>query len=196
MKLNLPNKLTVLRMILIPICMIFIIYPVFGTEDRILWRIVAAAVFGLTALTDMIDGKIARKYNMITDFGKFLDPLADKLLIFGALIAILVRFGEDVLFTRIFVWAVIIVILRELAVTSLRMIASQKAGLVIAAAWLGKVKTTCQMICVLVLILEGALPFETHHIGGYVTGAVMVIMTVWSGLNYLRAYLPLLDPNK
>ena len=196
MKLNLPNKLTVLRMILIPICMIFIIYPVFGAEDRILWRIVAAAVFGLTALTDMIDGKIARKYNMITDFGKFLDPLADKLLIFGALIAILVRFGEDVLFTRIFVWAVIIVILRELAVTSLRMIASQKAGIVIAAAWLGKVKTTCQMICVLVLILEGALPFETYHIGGYVTGAVMVIMTVWSGLNYLRAYLPLLDPNK
>ncbi len=196
MKLNLPNRLTMLRMFLIPLCMIVIIYPIFGTEDTVLWRITAAVIFGLTALTDMIDGKIARKYNLITDFGKFLDPLADKLLIFGALIAILVRFGDDPLFSRIFVWPVMIVILRELAVTSLRMIAAQKAGLVIAAAWLGKVKTVCQMICVLVLILEGALPFETYHIGGYVTGAVMVVMTVWSGINYLRAYLPFLDPNK
>ncbi len=194
MKLNLPNKLTVSRMFMIPLCMASIIYPLF--EGDVIWRIVAAAIFGLTALTDMLDGKIARKYNMITDFGKFLDPLADKLLIFGTMLAILVRFSDNVIFCRIFVWALLIVILREIAVTSLRMIASQKQGTVIAAAWLGKVKTTTQMICMLTIILEGLIPFDTHMILSYATTAIMVVMTVWSGANYFKVYMPLLDPEK
>lgn len=194
MKLNLPNKLTVLRMIMIPFCMAAIIYPIFPGD--IIWRLVAAALFGLTALTDMLDGKIARKYNLITDFGKFLDPLADKLLIIGTMLAILVRFLDDTLFCRIFVWAALIVILREIAVTSLRMIAANKSGTVIAAAWLGKVKTVTQMVCMLTILLEGLLPFETYMIPSYITTAAMVVMTLWSGLNYFFIYLPLLDPEK
>ena len=194
MKLNLPNKLTLLRIFLIPFCMIAIIYPIFPGD--VIWRIVAAALFALTALTDMLDGKIARKYNLITDFGKFLDPLADKLLIFGAMLAILVRYADDKLFCSIFVWATLIVILREIAVTALRMIAASKNGTVIAAAWLGKVKTVTQMLCVLTLLLEGLFPLGSYHIAGYITMAAMVFMTLWSGINYLRAYWPLLDPSK
>ncbi len=194
MKLNLPNKLTLLRLIMIPVCMAFIVFPI--GEGDLLWRFLSAAVFGLASLTDFIDGKIARKYGLITDFGKFIDPLADKLLVFGAMLAILVRYRGDGLFCSVFVWAVFLVILREIAVTSLRMIAAQKAGLVIPAAWLGKVKTVTQMVCILTLLLEGALPFETHGILGYITIAAMVIMTLWSGIDYLRLYLPLLDPEK
>jgi len=161
---------------------------------------VAAALFGLTSLTDMLDGKIARKYNLITDFGKFLDPLADKLLIIGTMLAILVRYSDNQLFCWIFVWALLIVILREIAVTSLRMIASQKAGAVVAAGWLGKVKTVLQMICMLTCLLEGLIPaltsIDTHMILSYITTAAMTFMTLWSGLDYFKAFLPYLDPEK
>ena len=198
MKMNLPNRLTILRMILIPFCMIAIIYPLFPGD--VIWRIVAAALFGLTSLTDMLDGKIARKYNLITDFGKFLDPLADKLLIIGTMLAILVRYSDNQLFCWIFVWALLIVILREIAVTSLRMIASQKAGAVVAAGWLGKVKTVLQMICMLTCLLEGLIPaltsIDTHMILSYITTAAMTFMTLWSGLDYFKAFLPYLDPEK
>lgn len=198
MKMNLPNRLTILRMILIPFCMIAIIYPIFPGD--VIWRIVAAALFGLTSLTDMLDGKIARKYNLITDFGKFLDPLADKLLIIGTMLAILVRYSDNQLFCWIFVWALLIVILREIAVTSLRMIASQKAGVVVAAGWLGKVKTVLQMICMLTCLLEGLIPaltsIDTHMILSYITTAAMTFMTLWSGLDYFKAFLPYLDPEK
>ncbi len=194
MKLNLPNKLTVLRLILIPFCMAVIIYPVF--EGDVIWRLAAAALFGLTAFTDMLDGAIARRYHLITDFGKFLDPLADKLLIFGAMLAVMVRFADEKQFVSVFVWAVLIVILRETAVTSMRMIASQKQGIVIAAGILGKIKTVSQMICILTILLEGLLPFDTFFIPSYFTTAVMTVMTVWSGWEYFRVYWPLLDPDK
>lgn len=194
MKLNLPNKLTVLRLILIPFCMAVIIYPVF--EGDVIWRLVAAALFGLTAFTDMLDGAIARRYHLITDFGKFLDPLADKLLIFGAMLAVMVRFADEKQFVSVFVWAALIVILRETAVTSMRMIASQKQGIVIAAGILGKIKTVSQMICILTILLEGLLPFDTFFIPSYFTTAVMTVMTVWSGWEYFRVYWPLLDPDK
>ena len=123
MKMNLPNKLTVLRMIMIPFFMAIIMFPVLGD----FWsRIAAAIIFGLTALTDMLDGKIARKHNLVTNFGKFLDPVADKLMTIGGYIAILTTLTapEERVFFMIFAWATFIVILRELAVTSLRMIAS------------------------------------------------------------------------
>jgi CDP-diacylglycerol--glycerol-3-phosphate 3-phosphatidyltransferase len=194
MKLNLPNRLTVLRLILIPFCMAVIIFPFFAGD--VIWRLIAAALFGLTALTDMLDGRIARKYKLVTDFGKFLDPLADKLLIFGAMLAVLVRYSDQKLFCSLFVWAALIVILRETAVTSMRMIASQKQGIVIAAARLGKIKTTTQMVCILTILLEGLLPFDTYFILSYITTAVMTFMTVWSGAEYFRVYWPLLDPDK
>ena len=112
MKLNLPNKLTLMRVCLIPLFMFFVIFPVLGDVAS---PIVAAVIFILTALTDMLDGKIARKYNLITDFGKFLDPLADKLLVFGGLMAILAAPGfrgteaETAIFTKVFVWATFII---------------------------------------------------------------------------------------
>lgn len=194
MKMNLPNKLTILRMILLPFVMASIIFPIFSGD--IIWRLVAAALFGITALTDMLDGKIARKYNLVTDFGKFLDPLADKMLVIGTMIAIMIRFGSDGIFLCVFGWALFIVTMRELAVTSLRMIAANKEGKVIAAAWLGKIKTVTQMVCMLTVLLEGVIcaifTIDTHMILSYVTTAVMLVMTLWSGLDYFFKYLPLL----
>ena len=185
--MNLPNKLTVLRVILVPVFMLFLCVPL-GLSDTLV-RVIAAVLFALTSLTDMLDGKIARKYNMITDFGKLMDPLADKFLVFGAMLGILVYCAD---LRPIFVWAAAIVMLRELAVTSLRLLAASQSGAVIAAAWLGKVKTVTQVVCILCVILEPViLPFPLftqYHLLSYVTIAVMIVMTIWSGVEYFAAY--------
>ena len=185
--MNLPNKLTVLRVILVPVFMLFLCVPL-GLSDTLV-RVIAAVLFALTSLTDMLDGKIARKYNMITDFGKLMDPLADKFLVFGAMLGILVYCAD---LRPIFVWAAAIVMLRELAVTSLRLLAAAQSGAVIAAAWLGKVKTVTQVVCILCVILEPViLPFPLftqYHLLSYVTIAAMIVMTIWSGVEYFTAY--------
>ena len=185
--MNLPNKLTVLRVILVPVFMLFLCVPL-GLSDTLV-RVIAAVLFALTSLTDMLDGKIARKYNMITDFGKLMDPLADKFLVFGAMLGILVYCAD---LRPIFVWAAAIVMLRELAVTSLRLLAASQSGAVIAAAWLGKVKTVTQVVCILCVILEPViLPFPLftqYHLLSYVTIAAMIVMTIWSGVEHFTAY--------
>ena len=185
--MNLPNQLTVLRVILVPVFMLFLCVPL-GLSDTLV-RVIAAVLFALTSLTDMLDGKIARKYNMITDFGKLMDPLADKFLVFGAMLGILVYCAD---LRPIFVWAAAIVMLRELAVTSLRLLAASQSGAVIAAAWLGKVKTVTQVLCILCVILEPViLPFPLftqYHLLSYVTIAAMIVMTIWSGVEYFAAY--------
>ena len=185
--MNLPNKLTILRVCMIPLFMFFLCVPLPLADWAI--RLIAAAIFALTALTDMLDGKIARKYNMITDFGKLMDPLADKFLVFGAMLGILVYCAD---LRPIFVWAAAIVMLRELAVTSLRLLAASQSGAVIAAAWLGKVKTVTQVVCILCVILEPViLPFPLftqYHLLSYVTIAAMIVMTIWSGVEYFTAY--------
>jgi CDP-diacylglycerol--glycerol-3-phosphate 3-phosphatidyltransferase len=185
--MNLPNKLTVLRVILVPVFMLFLCVPL-GLSDTLV-RVIAAVLFALTSLTDMLDGKIARKYNMITDFGKLMDPLADKFLVFGAMLGILVYCAD---LRPIFVWAAAIVMLRELAVTSLRLLAASQSGAVIAAAWLGKVKTVTQVVCILCVIMEPViLPFPLftqYHLLSYVTIAAMIVMTIWSGVEYFAAY--------
>lgn len=185
--MNLPNKLTVLRVILVPVFMLFLCVPM-GLSDTLV-RVIAAVLFALTSLTDMLDGKIARKYNMVTDFGKLMDPLADKFLVFGAMLGILVYCAD---LRPIFVWAAAIVMLRELAVTSLRLLAASQSGAVIAAAWLGKVKTVTQVVCILCVILEPVvLPFPLftqYHLLSYVTIAAMIVMTIWSGVEYFTAY--------
>ena len=185
--MNLPNKLTVLRVILVPVFMLFLCVPM-GLSDTLV-RVIAAVLFALTSLTDMLDGKIARKYSMITDFGKLMDPLADKFLVFGAMLGILVYCAD---LRPIFVWAAAIVMLRELAVTSLRLLAASQSGAVIAAAWLGKVKTVTQVVCILCVILEPViLPFPLftqYHLLSYVTIAAMIVMTIWSGVEYFAAY--------
>ena len=193
--MNLPNKLTVFRMFMVPVFLFLFCVPLPLSDTAL--RIIIAAVFAIVSLTDMIDGKIARKYNMITDFGKFMDPLADKFLVISACLGIIVKFDY---IRPVFVWAAAIVIFREFAVTSLRMVAANKAGLVIAAAWLGKVKTTTQMICIICVLLEPVIlpfkPFTEWHILSYVTTAVMVVMTLWSGIDYLIAYKPYIGVTK
>lgn len=201
MKLNLPNKLTLLRVILVPIAMAAILLP----QNSTLACVLGAAIFLLTSLTDMLDGKIARKRNLITNFGKFMDPLADKFMVFGVLLAILVRFDA---LAPVLVWVTALVILRELAVTSVRLIASGSSGKVIAASYLGKAKTVTQVVCIMTILLEPVLFSESmpvlsalsvlseYHILTYLTIAAMVVMTVWSGIDYLRAYWSDIRPDK
>ncbi|MBR7184314.1 MAG: CDP-diacylglycerol--glycerol-3-phosphate 3-phosphatidyltransferase [Clostridia bacterium] len=190
--MNLPNKLTVLRLAMVPVLMIVLLLPIDG-----IWpAVVGCAIFILTSLTDMLDGMIARRCNLITDFGKFLDPLADKFLVFGAMLAILCKYGD---IRPIFIWVVAIIIFRELAVTSMRLIANQKAGAVVAASWLGKIKTVTQMIGIVVLLLEDViLPPEVaaKNIASYVVMVLMVLFTVWSGFDYIRGMWGYLDPQK
>lgn len=138
--MNLPNKLTLLRIGLIPFFVGFLLAPV----DWSRW--VALGIFVIASLTDMADGKIARKYNLITNFGKFMDPLADKLLVCSALICL-------VELKRIPSWIVIIIIAREFIVSGLRQVAAD-SGIVIAASWWGKFKTTFQMVMVILMIVD------------------------------------------
>ena len=139
--MNLPNKLTVLRMILI---VPFVVAMLMGRgEGSSKW--VALAIFIIASLTDMLDGQIARRQNLITDFGKFMDPLADKLLVCSAMIC-LVRTGE------LPAWIVIIIIAREFIISGFRLVAADN-GIVIAASWWGKIKTVSQMIMIILLII-------------------------------------------
>ena len=193
MKLNLPNKLTLIRIFLVPVFMIILI----AVPNDTVCRALAALVFIVTAFTDMLDGKIARKRNLITNFGKFMDPLADKFMVFGALLAILYRFAD---IRPVFIWAATIVMFRELAVTSIRLIASGQEGLVIAASWLGKVTTVTQVVCIATVLLEPVVlpwkPFTQWHILSYITIAAMIVMTIWSGVDYLRHYWKFVTPNE
>lgn len=190
--LNLPNKLTLIRMILVPVCM-FIIMAEFIPE---LWaRIIGTAVFILTSLTDMLDGKIARKYHLITDFGKFLDPVADKLLVIGTMLAVLVRVRTVPVFPIVLSIALFIVIFRELAVTSLRMIVNGN-GIVVAAGWLGKIKTVSQMVSIVCMLVEPLILPNGGMILSYITVSFMAFMTLWSGIDYFRQYWKYLDPRK
>ncbi|MBQ9921500.1 MAG: CDP-diacylglycerol--glycerol-3-phosphate 3-phosphatidyltransferase [Clostridia bacterium] len=197
MKLNLPNKLTVLRIILVPLCMVFILYPIGG---EFVARIIAAALFLVTALTDLADGKIARARNLVTNFGKFLDPLADKFMIFGALLA-LCSSDMYAYFRPVFVWVSAIIILRELGVTSIRLVASGSSDkVVIAASYLGKLKTTFQCVAVMAIILEPVMvkpffPEYNLYILSYICTALMLIFTVWSGADYIKSYWKYINPN-
>lgn len=152
--MNLPNKLTLMRVCLVPVFMIIMIADIFPTDLEWLRRLIATVVFVITGLTDMFDGKIARKYNLITNFGKFMDPLADKVMVFGAMLSIIYR---DAAIRPVFIWAAAIVMFRELAVTSVRLVVCGHDGSVIAASKLGKVKTVCQIICISTVLLEPVL---------------------------------------
>lgn len=195
--MNLPNRLSLLRIILIPFTMLFML-PVsiygFAPEG---WNnfisehgMLIAAVFFITAsLTDLADGKIARKYNLITNLGKFLDSLADKMLVIAVLIAF-VQIG------RVSAWFLMIIVLRELAVTGIRLLASNK-GVVMAAKMIGKVKTVTQMVAITYLMFEptimkicgfsGIYPLETCAVTiiGDVLLLICIVMTIVSGMDYL-----------
>ncbi len=194
---NLPNLLSLLRVLLVPVFVATLIFM----RDIPLWgKLVPAIVYALTALTDMLDGKIARKYNLVTDFGKFIDPLADKFMVLASMIAILtvmVLEGEALL-SLIFVWVVLVILLRELAVTSLRLVVAGNSGIVVAASLLGKLKTVSQMVGTVGIILEPIIfPFSAeNHIMAYLFMVIMLVTTIVSGLDYLKAYLPYIDTNK
>ena len=141
--MNLPNKLTILRVIMIPFFVAALLYDGGANQNM---RYVAAALFIIASLTDMLDGKIARKYNLVTNFGKFMDPLADKLLVCSALI-FMIELRE------LPAWMVIIIISREFIISGFRLVASDN-GVVIAASYWGKFKTTFQMIGVVLLIFN------------------------------------------
>lgn len=169
MKMNLPNKLTMLRVLMIPFFLIFMLVDFSGNWAK--W--VALAIFVIASLTDMLDGKIARKYNLITNFGKFMDPLADKLLVCSALICF-VELGQ------IPAWIVIVIISREFIISGFRLIAADK-GIVIAAGMSGKLKTVCQMVMTVVVIADipGLEILETILI------YLSLILTVVSLCDYL-----------
>lgn len=166
--MNLPNKLTVLRVIMIPVFLVFLLTDCAGDASKY----IAAAVFVLASLTDMLDGRIARKYNLVTNFGKFMDPLADKLLVCSALIAF-VELGY------LPSWIVIIIISREFIISGFRLIAADK-GVVIAANYWGKFKTTFQMIMTILLILQLDYPYAdtVEWIFVYIALALTVISLV------------------
>lgn len=140
--MNLPNKLTILRIILVPFFVFFLLTDCLGGASR--W--VALAIFIIASLTDMLDGKIARKYNLVTNFGKFMDPIADKLLVCSALICL-------VEMSRLEAWIVIIIIGREFVINGFRLVARDQ-GVVIAASYWGKYKTVFQIIMTCFLIVN------------------------------------------
>ena len=203
--MNLPNTLSIIRCLLVPV---FVATLLFMRDAGVWGYIVPAVVYGITALTDMLDGKIARKYNLVTDFGKFIDPLADKFMVISSMISILVWMllrGKDTV-ALVFVWVVLIILLRELGVTSLRLVVAGKSGIVVAASMLGKIKTVSQMVGTVVIILEPAIAsalestsaavvFE-NHILSYVCMAIMAFTTLFSGIDYLKAYMPYIDSNQ
>ena len=194
-KMNVPNTLSIIRVLLVPI---FVVTLLFMRKIEIWGVVVPTAVYILTALTDMLDGKIARKYNLVTDFGKFIDPLADKFMVISSQIAILVwmLLTGRVTLALVFTFVVIIILLRELGVTSLRLVVAGKSGIVVAASLLGKMKTVSQMVGTVIMLLEPVIPFfKDNSILSYVAMGVMAFTTLFSGIDYLKAYMPYIDTN-
>ena len=180
--MNIANKITMLRIAMIPVFMglMLIKFP-FHTE-------LALAVFLLASLTDHLDGHIARKYNLITDFGKFMDPLADKLLVTAAFV-ILIQMG------RIEAWIVFVILAREFAVSGLRTLAAA-GNIVIAASNFGKPKTVTQIITICVLILNN-FPFSLINLPvGIIFTYLTLIITVWSGFDYFGKNMKVIIPKK
>ncbi len=182
MSMNLPNKLTILRVIMIPFFVFFMLSPYFPGYGNY----IAAVIFIAASLTDMLDGKIARKYHLVTNFGKFMDPLADKLLVCAAMIC-LVETGQ------LASWIVIVIISREFIISGFRLIASDN-GVVIAASYWGKFKTVFQMLMVIVLILN--FPHPAFQMLGTALTYIALILTVVSLVDYVMKNKDVLKDQK
>lgn len=188
--MNLPNKLTISRMVMIPVFVLFF-YLNFTAH-----YFVALAMFGIACLTDLFDGKIARKYNLVTNLGKFLDPIADKVLVLSALVIMLTV--PEIFVANLGFWALIaagcgvaVILAREIIVSGFRMVAAS-TGIVIAADVFGKYKTTTQDIAIVLLILGAGIAELTDNIVGQIINyiglaffAISVLLTLVSGINYL-----------
>lgn len=190
MKMNLPNKLTILRMIMVPIFLIFLIF----SSDILWFKWIALLLFILASLTDWLDGSIARKYNLVTNFGKFMDPLADKLLVCTALIQL-----TDM--KMIPAWMTIVIIAREFIISGFRLVAAEK-GIVIAAGKSGKWKTavTMVMVCFMIIVVNNhgftsplfntaaasvSMPYLVIYTIGYILLIISLALTVISMVEYL-----------
>lgn len=169
--MNLPNKLTIFRVILIPFFVLFLLLE----PDNQTFRLIADLIFIVASLTDMLDGKIARKYHLVTNFGKFMDPLADKLLVCSAMICLIEK-------GQLAAWIVIIIIAREFIISGFRLVAADN-GIVIAASYWGKFKTVFQMLMVIVLILD--IPNQFFAVLGTVLTYIALILTVVSLIDYI-----------
>ena len=190
--MNTPNKLTIIRIIMVPLFMVSLMLTkaIDNTFANTVLYIVSAILFGAAAITDFIDGKMARKYNLVTNFGKFMDPLADKFMVIGALIA------AAYVYDHLRLWLLItiaVTVFRELAVSGVRLVAVNADNVVIAAAMPGKIKTFSQCIFMELVILEpmilGKIQFFAKYTPlTYICMAVMVFFTIYSGLQYIKAY--------
>ncbi len=205
--MNLPNKLTLGRILAIPFFVLFLTYNFFYNPN--ISRILSAALFITASFTDFLDGYLARSRNLITDFGKFMDPLADKFLIIGSMFAICFSdyifdyravgfytyISSDML-RNLFFWSAIVVVFRELAVTSMRLVVVKSSGAVIAASSLGKIKTVTQIVAVSAVILEPVIfPFFRGWLT-LISTVAMLFFTVISGINYIKSYWKFIDTNK
>lgn len=177
--MNLPNKLTIFRVLLIPFFVVFLLVDITPYDN---W--IALAIFIVASLTDLLDGKIARKYNLVTNFGKFMDPLADKLLVCSALICL-------VEMERIAAWMVIVIIAREFIISGFRLVASDN-GVVIAASYWGKFKTTFQMVMICLMIAD----LEALSLLTMIVTWAAVILTVVSLADYLIKNKGVMGENK
>ena len=169
--MNLPNKLTLLRICLIPVFVILMLSQVSN------FFLISCIIFIIASITDFLDGRIARKHNLVTDFGKFMDPLADKLLVLSALICMIE-------YNLVAGWMVIIIVARELTVSILRAIAADN-GKVIAASGGGKIKTTSQMIAIILLLIGANYSNSQIVFVGTIAMYIATIFTLYSGIDYL-----------
>lgn len=181
--MNLPNQLTVLRIIMIPIFILVLVLPIdlgtmtVGTTQLENTHLIAAILFAAASITDWLDGKIARSRGLVTNFGKFADPLADKMLVMTAFI-MLVELNKAP------GWVVSIIVCRELAVTGLRLLLVEQSGEVMAAAWPGKIKTATQMVAIIFLFLNN-IPFSMIGLPiDQIMLYLCLIFTIYSGVDY------------
>ena len=177
--MNLPNKLTTFRVILIPFFVFFLLAPYFEGYGNY----IALVIFIVASLTDFLDGKIARKYNLVTNFGKFMDPLADKLLVCSALICLIAL-------DRIPAWIVIVIISREFIISGFRLIAAEHQIVIAASMW-GKFKTTFQMAMIILIILNINVDFYIAGVGvihvlATIATYVALVLTIVSLIDYLN----------
>lgn len=170
MEMNLPNKLTILRIVMIPFFVFFLL-----TDFVPYTNIIATVLFCLASITDFLDGHIARKYNLVTNFGKFMDPLADKILVCSAFICLVAN-------DKIAAWIVIVIIAREFIISGFRLIASDN-GVVIAASYWGKFKTNFQMFAIILLCLD--LGGNVVHIIENILVYIALILTIVSLIDYI-----------